>query len=463
MPTSSLRFGRRLVYISASLSFLGAIAACGDDPVPPSLPSAIEIVSGDTQYTKKATKLEDPVIVRVTDDKGAPASHMTVHFSVLEGGGSLSRASQTTNDQGRASVAWTMGPATGLNRLRVTVSENSALAVIATATSAEYYCPEEDPTFSAKFTGTGDIVMLTHASTFSDDADLVHYDINGGTQKFAGDLLETYPDGIGQVVVRDCVFSANGDLFISWANGINQVVKVATNGTVTHFATLEPPPIGSIQQGAELAMTPNGVLVGCDVVGPFYVTCRDTLFRFDDAIYSGIDRDAANIDAVACDPNSGDVYFIYLADRDLFRIPFDGATAGTKSVVVNAIPIEISDGARGMVVDGNDGSIYILVDYSGLTTKKEIVRVTSAGVVSTAFDFTTRADAGVQNDLAIDRTLKYLFTLDTKNNVFLAFGLPSSADPGSLITFTATGDPGQASDASSGERVGLDVIPAAGP
>ncbi len=461
MPTSTLRFGRRLVYVSAALSFLAALAGCGDDPAPPLLPAAVEIVSGDAQYTKKGTRLEDAVVVRVTDENGAPASHMTVHFSVIEGGGSLSRSSQTTNDQGRASVGWTMGPTTGLNRLRVTVSENSALAVVATATSSEYYCPEEDPTFSAKFSGAGDIVMLTHASTFSDDADLVHYDINGGTLKFAGDLLETYPDNLGQVVVRDCVFSANGDLFISWVNGFNEVVKVATNGTVTHFATLEPPPIGSIQQGAELAMTPNGVLVGCDVVGPFYVTCRDTLFRFDDAIYSGIDRDAANNDAVACDPNSGDVYFIYLADRDLIRVPFDGTTAGAPSVVANAIPIEISDGAKGMVVDGSDGSIYLLVDYSGVTTKKAIVKVTSAGVVTTAFDFTTRLDGGVMNDLAIDRNVNYLFTLDTMNNVFLAYGLIGQ----DVLTFTGAtpSDPGRASDAGSGERVGLDVIPAAGP
>ena len=462
MPTSSLRFGLRLVYISAALSFLAALAACEDDQAPTSPPAAVEIVSGDAQYTKKGTKLEDPVVVRVTDDKGAPASHMTVHFAVIEGGGSLSKGAATTNDQGRASVTWTVGPATGTNRMRVTVSENSALGLVATATSADYYCPEEDPTFSAKFTGTGDILMLTHASTFSDDADLVHYDLNPGLKTFAGDVLETYPDGIGQVVVRDCVFSANGDLFISWVNGANEVVKVATNGTVTHFATLEPPPIGSLQQGAELAMTPNGVLVGCDVVGPFYVTCRDTLFRFEDAIYTGIDRDAANNDAVACDPNSGDVYFIYLADRDLLRIPFDGVTVGTMEKVAD-LDIEISDGAKGMVVDGADGSIYILADYSTTTTRKEIVRVTSAGVVSTARDFTTRLDAGVQSDLAIDRSVHYLFTLDTKNNVFLAFGLPTSADPGTLVTFTASIDPGQASDASSGERVGLDIVPVAGP
>ncbi|HET6462995.1 MAG TPA: hypothetical protein VFH33_04275, partial [Candidatus Krumholzibacteria bacterium] len=154
---------------------------------------------------------------------------------------------------------------------------------------------------------------------------------------------------------------------------------------------------------------------------------------------------------------------IYLADRDLFKIPFDGTTAGTKEKVADLPTIDVSDGARGMVVDGNDGSIYILVDYAGITTTRKILRVTSAGVISTAFDFTTRGDAGVQRDLAIDRNLKYLFTLDTKNNVFLALGLPSSADPGSLVTFTAATDPGQASDGGSGDFVGLDIVPAAGP
>jgi len=86
MPTSSLRFGLRLVYISAALSFLAALAACEDEQAPTSPPAAVEIVSGDAQYTKKGTQLEDPVVVRVTDDKGAPASHMTVHFAVIEGG-----------------------------------------------------------------------------------------------------------------------------------------------------------------------------------------------------------------------------------------------------------------------------------------------------------------------------------------------------------------------------------------
>jgi hypothetical protein len=348
--------------------------------------------------------------------------------------------------------------------MRITVAENSALGATATATASEYYCIEEDPTFSAKFAGAGDLMMLTHATSLAAGAGLVHYDINGAASSFAGSLLQGFPDNTGQVTVRDCVFSANGDLFISWVNGINEVVKVATNGTVTHFATLEPPPGGTIQQGAELAMTPKGVLVGCDVAGPFYVTCRDTLFRFADAIYSGDDvtRDQANNDALACDPTNGDVYFIYKADRDLLRIPFDGVTAGTKTKVAD-LTLDESDGARGMVVDKSDGSIYILVES---TDTKAIVRVTSAGTVTTAFDFFSRGAgdaAGVQSDLAIDRSLKFLFTLDTKNNVFLAFGLPTSSAAGTLLTFNPSVGANEASNSNSGERVGLDVIPAAGP
>jgi hypothetical protein len=100
------------------------------------------------------------------------------------------------------------------------------------------------------------------------------------------------------------------------------------------------------------------------------------------------------------------------------------------------------------------------------TDTKSIIRVTNAGIVTTAYDFFTRGAgdaAGIQSDLAIDRSLKFLFTLDTKNNVFLAFGLPTSSAPGTLLTFDPSVGANEASASGSGERVGLDVIPAAGP
>ena len=212
--------------------------------------------------------------------------------------------------------------------------------------------------------------------------------------------------------------------------------------------------------------------MGCDARGPFYVTCRDTLTRFEGSIYSGSDlnRDAANSDALACDPTNGDLYYIYKADRRLKRIPMNGITPSgpVENVMATALSIDISDGARGMVVDKSDQSIYILVETGVSTppTTKAIVKVTHDGTLSTAYDFFNRGTgdaAGMQEDLAIDRSLKYLYTLDTKNNVFLAFGLPTSADPGTLITISSSGDANWASDAGSREPVGLDVIPTSGP
>jgi len=353
--------------------------------------------------------------------------------------------------------------------LRITVAENSALGATATATSSEYYCVEEDPTFSASFSPAHNLMMLTRASSLGGGhAALVRYAINsGGAQvTFTGNLVGTYTDTGFQISVGDCVFAANGDLFFAWYGPHDEIVRVATNGEATHFATLEPAPIDGTQ-GAELAMTPGGAVMGCDARGPFYVTCRDSLTRFEGSIYSGSDlnRDAANSDALACDPANGDLYFIYKADRRLKRIPMNGITPSgpVENVMATALDIDISDGARGMVVDKSDASIYILVESA---TTKSIVKVTHDGTLSTAYDFFTRGAgdaAGIQEDLAIDRSLKYLYTLDTKNNVFLAFGLPTSADPGTLITISSSGDAGWASDAGSREPVGLDVIPTSGP
>jgi hypothetical protein len=460
MPTSELRFRPRLRHAALALAVLFAIPACSNDTAPSPVPGGLTIVSGDAQYTRKGTQLEAPVAVRVTDDHGAPVAHMTVHFQVIEGGGRLSHASAATNNEGRASVHWTVGANTGNNRMRITVAENSALSAVATATSSNYYCAEEDPAFSAKFSGAHNLMMLTRQSSLTGGlAGMVRYDLDTGNLTFTGTSLHNYTEGAFLNVVRDCVFSANGDLFIAWNP---EVLKVATDGSISHFATLESLSPDALP-GAELAMTPKGVLVGCDAAGPFYVTCRDSVFRFEDAIYSGINdaaRDAANNDALACDPTSGDVYFIYKADRDLLRIPFDGTTAGTKTKVADLSQDE-TDGARGMVVDGTDGSVYILVESA---STKSIVKVTSGGTVTTEFDFFTRGAgdaAGIQSDLAIDRdpTRRFLYTLDTKNNVFLLYRLATHE----LFSLAPVGNVNAASDNNSGERVGLDVIPAAGP
>jgi len=462
MPISVSTLRPLVLRFFLALAAASALSACEDEEAPAPAPAGIEILSGDAQYTRKGTELEEPVVVRVMLEDGHAGDGLEVRFQAIEGGGSLSRTGATTASDGSASVRWTMGPDTGTNRLRVSVADNTSLNVEATATAAEYYCPEEDPAFVQKFTNPHSLMLLTRASSLTQIggiqvAGLVKIESDFDTEFFPTSF-SNYDEGTFLNVIRDCAFSANGDLFLSWNGVRDEIVKVAANGTASHFAFLDSP------LGAELAMTPGGVLMGCDERGPFAVTCRDTLFRYEDALYSGdpVTRDATNNDAVAVDPTSGDLYFIYKGDRWLKRLPLDGITqAGAISDVVQ-LPIDVSDGARGMVVDAADGSVYILVDYTGTTTTKAIVKVTSAGAQTTEFDFFSRGAgdaAGIQNDLAIDRNYspgeRHLYTLDTKNNVVLMYRLNTQE----LVVLTSGTDPDGASDESSGERVGLDVIP----
>ncbi|HET6348564.1 MAG TPA: hypothetical protein VFH88_05710 [Candidatus Krumholzibacteria bacterium] len=453
MPISAILSPRSFRDTAAALVCLAALAGCSNNQTPAPAPAKVEILSGDAQYTRKGTQLEDPVVFRVKLEDGKAAAGVGVQFSVIEGGGSVSPKTAVTSQGGHTSTYWTVGPDTGPNRIRATVVDHPELSVIASATSSEYWCPEEEPVFTPTFGPVHGLMLLTsYSSSTPAGAGLLDFAVDTQKLTFDGNLLGDYPNGGFQYTVKDCVFSARGDLFISWNHVHDEIVKVATDGTVSHFATLDS------NIGAEIDMTPSGVLVGCDPMGPFYATCRDTLYRFDDAVFSGDNttRDEANNDAMACDPVTGDVYFIYKFDRQLYRISFDGSIAGSKQAVVQ-LPLDESDGAKGMVVDGTDQSIYILVQSAGT---KSIVKVTHAGVKSTEFDFTTRGPgdaAGIQSDLTLDRTYRWLYTLDTLNNKILLYELSihqvhDMEPPASL--------PYLASNESSGERVGLAVIPA---
>jgi hypothetical protein len=429
--------------------------ACEDAAEPPPPPTGIDVVAGDGQYSKKGTELEEPVVVQVALADGEPAAGVEVRFQVIEGGGSLSRSTAATSSAGEASVRWTMGPVAGQNRLRISVADNSSLTAVATATGAEFFCPEEDPTFSRKFSSEHNLFLLSREAGVLETggvptAGLVHIVLDLGNLQFAATAFERFDETVSQqVVVRDCAFAANGDFYATRNSVGNDVVKFATDGTPSHFAAQES------NFGSEIEATPAGILIGCDPVGPFVVTCRDTLYRWTGPLYTGVYPDAANNNAVATDPNTDDLYFIYLGDRALWRMPLDGlAPAGPLEKVVTLERAE-ADGAAGMVVDHTDGSIYILVESS---TVKAILKVTSAGVKTTAIDFFTRGAgdaAGEQSDLAMDRSFRFLYTLDTLNNVILIYQVVA----GQLSELVSVDDPFAVSNASAGERVGLAVLP----
>ncbi|HXV13227.1 MAG TPA: Ig-like domain-containing protein [Candidatus Krumholzibacteria bacterium] len=459
MSKSRLRSG---VGRSSGLVALGLVvfcAACEDDTGPGPAPADIEIVSGNGQYSKQGTELEDPVVVQVTLTDGEVGSGVTVSFSVRSGGGSLSRASATTNSDGQTSVRWTLGPTLGAQQISISVTGDAEVATVAQATAGIYSCPEEDPTFVQRFSPSHDLFLFSHASSATVSggtprAGVVHLGLDLMNTEFDASSFVAFDWTVLQAVVRDCAFSQSGEFYIAWTNtsADREIAKVAPDRSVTHFATLE----GLL--GTEITWIEDGVLGGVDEFGPFTVGCRDTLTRYADATFIGTEPNNANFDAVAYDAAGDYLYFIDRENRRLKRIPLDGYTqTGATEEVVTLEPDE-STGAVGMAVH-TDGAVYLVVESAGT---KAIVKVVPGVSKEIAFDFFSRGGgnaAGIQDDLAIDSapTRGYLYTLDTLNNVILLYRISD----GQLFELDPDGntDPNAASSTSSGERVGLAVLP----
>ena len=79
-------------------------------PPPPSQTYTMTVVSGDAQKAAFSAALPAPLVVAVATSSGVPAPNVKVNWGVVAGGGSLSSASSTTDQNGKASVSWTLGP-----------------------------------------------------------------------------------------------------------------------------------------------------------------------------------------------------------------------------------------------------------------------------------------------------------------------------------------------------------------
>jgi hypothetical protein len=93
-------------------------AACGGDNLTlPSegAPAQITITGGSGQQARAGTALKDSLIARVTDTQNRPVQGATVEFVLTEdgGGGTVSPASATTDAEGNARAAITLGSESG--------------------------------------------------------------------------------------------------------------------------------------------------------------------------------------------------------------------------------------------------------------------------------------------------------------------------------------------------------------
>jgi hypothetical protein len=110
----------RSVRLAGAVAGLTTFLACGDDLVTPDegAPRSITIVQGATQTGTAGQPLPVALVVEVKDDVGRPVAQQQLTIA-LEDGGSINPAQPVTNNQGRATFTWTLGPAAGAQQLSV--------------------------------------------------------------------------------------------------------------------------------------------------------------------------------------------------------------------------------------------------------------------------------------------------------------------------------------------------------
>ncbi len=109
---------------------LALATACGGDPdptTPDPVAATIELVSGDAQRAVQGLALENRIVVRVLDDANRPLPAAPVTFTPSPGGQADS-ASTVTDDAGRGSAIWILGPDPGEQSLTVSSGNASARA-----------------------------------------------------------------------------------------------------------------------------------------------------------------------------------------------------------------------------------------------------------------------------------------------------------------------------------------------
>lgn len=446
--------------IAAVLALL-ALVSC-DNPEQAVQPERLSIVSGDGQFSRQGTTLPEALVVLVRNADGSPARDVTVVFSVRAGQATLSPARVVTDADGIADTRVTLAAGyVGEVRVRAALADHPERFVEFTATSGQYYCPEEDPTFVAEFGSPGDVMLLTRRSSRLQSNGSPVAGVLRLTPQFganppyaAATVVATFDESTLLAIPRDIAFSRSGALFVAWSKVFDEVMRVHPDGSVDHLSFLEDP------FGSELATAPGAILVGCDAFGPFAVGCRDTLQRFAPALFSGSDSDACNRDAVAVDPNTEDIWFIYLGDNTLRRLPIDTLTvAGPVQTVATLTPDE-AQGARGMVVNDDDGSVFVLVDTD---STRALLRITGTGTKTVAFDFFSRGPgdaAGRQRDLALNPAgAGVLYTIDTLHDVLIAYDILQGTIT-ELGPDPVNGTPGDFSQPGSwGDLLGLAVVP----
>ena len=108
-------------------------------------PTTLTKVVGDGQVGAPGGGLTHPLVVKVADADGRPASGVTVLWSVVEGGGSVKAAIETTGEDGQASALARLGPTAASNRYQASTQNWAIYSVTFQATHSPFTLSYTEP------------------------------------------------------------------------------------------------------------------------------------------------------------------------------------------------------------------------------------------------------------------------------------------------------------------------------
>jgi alpha-tubulin suppressor-like RCC1 family protein len=118
--------------VSASVAGLGTPVTFTANAIGAGVVS-VRAASGDAQTGSVGSQLTQPLVVQAIDGKGNPIAGAVINFGTVLGGGSLSKAVDTTDAQGLARTRLTLGTLTGTNTVSATSGNGKTTTLTARA------------------------------------------------------------------------------------------------------------------------------------------------------------------------------------------------------------------------------------------------------------------------------------------------------------------------------------------
>jgi hypothetical protein len=227
---------------AVALVAIVTVAACKDSGPKPLVATSIVKVLGDSQVALVGTLLPTAPAVEARTSSGAKVPDVPVQFTVVGGNGSVSSATVITDDNGRASTAWTLGPNFGTHSLKATAPNLPEVQFTATAAAVATQLAATSPSQVAGSVSQSHTLIVTARDAL-------------GATKTGAVVIFTLASGVGTVASGTVVTDANGRATTTFTPGAagSSIVSAQLAGT------LAAPGIVAFEVAAVAGLTLNAV------------------------------------------------------------------------------------------------------------------------------------------------------------------------------------------------------------